>query len=137
MKPCGFKKNAEYGQQNEPAAVLQVFWFLPTDHRFRTINIISLLDCAFSFYQNYPCRLTHTEMECDLPCDEALYSANHPFAQPNFRFSREITVYEAFQSLFSEDRPMTSSDPSRPQAHRNIADDPHFTVLDMFILIHR
>lgn len=73
-------------------------------------------------------------MECDLPCDESLYSANHPFAQPNFRFSREITVYEAFQFLFSEDHPMTSSDPSHPQAPTN---DPHFTVLDMFILIHR
>jgi hypothetical protein len=72
-------------------------------------------------------------MECDLPCDESLYSANHPFAQPNFRFSREITVYEAFQFLFSEDHPMTSSDPSHPQAPTN---DPHFTVLDMFILIH-
>ncbi|OXV07421.1 hypothetical protein Egran_04814 [Elaphomyces granulatus] len=117
--------------RHSPEDRLHETLWIQKESRIRTINIISLLDCAFSFYQNYPCRLTHTEMECDLPCDESLYSADHPFAQPNFRFSREITTYEAFQFLFSEDYPMTSFDPSQ-----NITNDPHFTVLDMFILIH-
>lgn len=87
----------------------------------RTINIICSLDCAFGFFQNYPCRLTPMEMECDLPCEDSIFNSEHPFAQPNFRFNRELTVAEAFQSLFSEVPPAA----------------PNYTVFDMFILIHR
>ncbi|KAL1983961.1 hypothetical protein VTN96DRAFT_9735 [Rasamsonia emersonii] len=102
--------------------------WIQKESRIRTINIILLLDCAFSFYQNYPCRLTPSEMECDLPCENAFFNSEHPFAQPNFRFSRETTVYDAFQFLFAEDQPINQSS--------NGASNVKFTVLDMFILIH-
>lgn len=87
----------------------------------RTISIISLLDGAFFFFQNFPCRLTHTEMECDLPCDESLFFSEHPFAEPNFRFSRGLTVSGAFKNLFDE------APESNPM---------DLSALDMFILIH-
>lgn len=96
------------------------------------------MDCAFSFYQNYPCRLTHTEMECDLPCEESLFSSQHPFAEPNFRFTRDLTVCEAFQKLFAEDQPISSSQSSSwSSVSSNAPNDMKLTVLDMFILIHR
>lgn len=60
-------------------------------------------------------------MECDLPCDESLFFSEHPFAEPNFRFSRGLKVSEAFKNLFDE----------TPES--NLMD---LTALDMFILIH-
>jgi hypothetical protein len=94
---------------------------------YRTISIISLLDCAFFFYQNYPCRLTHSEMECELPCEESIFDSEHPFADPNFRFTRDLTLYGAFQHLFdSSQEAGQSPDPSQM----------NLTVMDMFILIH-
>lgn len=94
---------------------------------YRTISIISLLDCAFFFYQNYPCRLTHSEMECELPCEESIFESEHPFADPNFRFTRDLTLYGAFQHLFdSSHEAGQSPDPSQM----------NLTVMDMFILIH-
>jgi hypothetical protein len=137
MKQFGSKKKLKYG-------VLLKFICLRDGHIdvYRTINIISLLDCAFSFYQNYPCRLTHREMECDLPCEESLFRSDHPFAEPNFHLSRDITVFEAFQWLFAESQPAVMSETayaqSNPQpAAGNAASEIKFTVLDMFILIHR
>ena len=93
-----------------------------------TINIISLLDCAFFFYQNYPCRLTHAELECELPCEEALFRSPHPFQDPKFRFSREITNYQAFQHMFESPQDGPQAAPPSPKIH--------LTVLDMFIVIH-
>lgn len=60
-------------------------------------------------------------MACDLPCDESVFFAEHPFEEPNFRFSRELTITEAFENLLEEPecKPMD------------------LTILDMFILIHR
>ncbi|KAJ6113378.1 hypothetical protein N7523_006695 [Penicillium sp. IBT 18751x] len=93
----------------------------------RTTSIISLLDCAFFFYQNYPCRLTHSEMECELPCEESVFESPHPFSEPNFRFSRRLTLYGAFQNLFDSSHVAGQSpDPTQMD----------LTVLDMFILIH-
>ncbi|OQE41749.1 hypothetical protein PENCOP_c004G04807 [Penicillium coprophilum] len=100
--------------------VLEHLW-IQKECRIRTISIISLLDCAFFFFQNYPCRLTHTEMECDLPCEESLFCSEHPFAEPNFSFSRGLMVSEAFENLFHE---APESTPMK------------LTALDMFILIH-
>ncbi|KAJ5969068.1 hypothetical protein N7501_005316 [Penicillium viridicatum] len=99
---------------------LEHLW-IQKESRIRTISIISLLDGAFFFFQNFPCRLTHTEMECDLPCDESLFFSEHPFAEPNFRFSRGLTVSEAFKNLFDE------APKSNPM---------DLSALDMFILIH-
>ncbi|KAH8705616.1 putative C2H2 finger domain protein [Talaromyces proteolyticus] len=98
--------------------------------RIRTINIISLLDCAFSFYQNFPCRLTPAEMECDLPCDDSLFNSEHPFAEPNFSFTRETTLYQAFQHLFDDEQSIAKTTNTNSPAIMN------FTVFDMFILIH-
>jgi hypothetical protein len=95
----------------------------------RTISIISLLDCAFFFYQNYPCRLTHAEIESELPCDEALFRSPHPFQDPKFRFSREITIYQAFQHMF--DLPTQDGSGASPPSSKI-----DLTVLDMFIVIH-
>ncbi|KAJ5372948.1 transcriptional regulator family: Fungal Specific TF [Penicillium concentricum] len=100
--------------------VLEHLW-IQKECRIRTISIISLLDCAFFFYQNYPCRLTHTEMECDLPCDESVFFSEHPFAEPNFCFSRGLMLSGAFENLFDE----------APESNTM-----KLTALDMFILIH-
>ncbi|KAJ5427329.1 hypothetical protein N7465_002399, partial [Penicillium sp. CMV-2018d] len=99
---------------------LEHLW-IQKESRIRTISIISLLDGAFFFFQNFPCRLTHTEMQCDLPCDESLFFSQHPFAEPNFRFSRGLTVSGAFENLFDE------APESNPM---------DLSALDMFILIH-
>lgn len=103
------------------------------------MNVIALLDCAFSFYSNFPCRLTPSELECDLPCEESIFNCEHPFAQLKFRFTREATIYEAFQHLF-DDEPETS-DCQHGQSHSNYCQhNPSigmtFTVSDMFLLIH-
>lgn len=105
---------------SSPIPTLEESWVSLTNID-RTISIISLLDGAFFFFQNFPCRLTHTEMQCDLPCDESLFLSEHPFAEPNFRFSRGLTVSEAFKNLFDE---VPESNPM------------DLTALDMFILIH-
>ncbi|CRG88903.1 Regulatory protein ADR1 [Talaromyces islandicus] len=99
--------------------------------RIRTINIISLLDCAFSFYQNFPCRLTPAELECDLPCDNLVFNSEHPFTHAKFRFTRETTVYEAFQYLFDESQPIPTQ-----KGTQAATTDMSLTVLDTFILIH-
>ncbi|RHZ55789.1 hypothetical protein CDV55_104432 [Aspergillus turcosus] len=113
-----------------PHDPMDEYSWIQKECRIRTMSIISLLDCAFSFYSNYPCRLTHTEMECDFPCQEAVFDSQHPFVEPNFRFSRDISVSEAFENLF--DSP-ANEDGSQAGVPDHIAD---MTVLDMFILIH-
>ncbi|KAJ5484844.1 hypothetical protein N7539_004832 [Penicillium diatomitis] len=97
--------------------------------RIRTISLMSLLDCAFFFYQNYPCRLTHRELESELPCEEALFRSPHPFQDPNFRFSRDLSIFEAFQHMF-ESPPQGSPAPSASSTRLQL------TILDMFIVIH-
>ena len=119
----GFKRSVAFGEYHTSCCRLCL------SDRNSTVSIVSLLDCAFLFYQNYPCRLTHSEMECDLPCDEAIFRSEHPFTEPNFRFSRHLTIYEAFQNLF--DAPILESPQRTPDSsHMDL------TVLDMFILIH-
>ncbi|KAJ5764743.1 hypothetical protein N7520_004302 [Penicillium odoratum] len=102
---------------------LEHLWIQKEGH-IRTMAMVSLLDSAFFFYQNFPCRLTPSEMEFELPCEESVFQAEHPFAAPNFQASRDITAFEAFQGLFDDDRgsPNTTN--------------MHLTTLDMFILIH-
>lgn len=60
-------------------------------------------------------------MECDLPSDESLFFSEHPFAEPNFRFSRGLRISEAFKNLFDETPESNPMD---------------LSALDMFILIH-
>lgn len=73
--------------------------------------------------------MTHSEMESELPCEESLFQTEHPFSQPNFQFTRGITIYQAFQSLF-EPIKQESAGPS------TVVSQMRLTVLDTFILIH-
>ncbi|KAL4782715.1 hypothetical protein BJX76DRAFT_281072 [Aspergillus varians] len=107
----------------------ETLW-IQNETRIRTMNIISLLDCAFSFYQNYPCRLTHTELQWEFPCFGSFFAAEHPFAEPNFQVSRAITISDAFERLFEEANGRNSPTPSPSSALAGL------TVLDMFVLIH-
>lgn len=66
-------------------------------------------------------------MECELPCEESVFESPHPFSEPNFRFSRGLTLYGAFQNLFDSSHVAGQSpDPTQMS----------LTVMDMFILIH-
>ncbi|KAJ5595438.1 uncharacterized protein N7459_001646 [Penicillium hispanicum] len=68
-------------------------------------------------------------MECELPCQEAVFKSEHPFSEPLFCFTRGITLYKALQSLFES--PPVESPQQLPELKQM-----DFTVLDMFILIH-
>lgn len=84
-----------------------------------------LIDCALSFFQNFPCRFLLSELECDLPCDESFFDSPHPYSEPGFTFSRQVTIKTAFEQLFTYQGgpgPLLAIKP---------------TVLDMFILVHR
>lgn len=85
---------------------------------------ISLIDSAYLFFQNYPCRLAHCEMDFDLPCEESIFNSANPFAEPDFRVSRGFTISQAFQSLFDNPEELQRGNPMG------------LTVFDMFILIH-
>lgn len=120
MKHSGFRQNAAFGEYQSWAQTIF------SNHTNRTISIISLMDCAFYFYQNYPYRLTTSEMENDFPCEQSIFQAEHPFAESNFRLSRNLTLYEAFQNLFAQPQDSPVQTP----------DSMDLTVFDMFILIH-
>lgn len=68
-------------------------------------------------------------MECEFPCEEALFQSEHPYSESKFRFSRNLTLYEAFQKLF--DTPRESPRQTPDIGHLDL------TVFDLFILIHR
>jgi hypothetical protein len=95
------------------------------------MNVISLLDCAFYFYQNYPCRLSHTELQWEFPCFDSIFASEHPFAAPSFQVSRGITIRDAFSEMFEEAGGRDL--PSPPASSGALAT---LTVLDMFVLIH-
>ncbi|QSS50895.1 C2H2 finger domain-containing protein [Histoplasma capsulatum var. duboisii H88] len=104
--------------------------WLQKECRIRTMALLSMIDCAMPFYQNFPSRLTNCELQCDLPCQKSLFVARHPFLEPNFRLSREMTVYQAFQNLFVE------SGPVRPLFVDHCTNKLHLGIMDMFQLIH-
>ncbi|QSS63121.1 C2H2 finger domain-containing protein [Histoplasma capsulatum] len=105
--------------------------WLQKECRIRTMALLSMIDCAMPFYQNFPSRLTNCELQCDLPCQKSLFVARHPFLEPNFRLSREMTVYQAFQNLFVENGPV------RPLFVDHCTNKLHLGIMDMFHLIHR
>jgi len=100
------------------------------ESQIRLMNIITLLDCALSFFANFPCRLTVSEMRFDLPCEETLFSSSHPFSEPKFTPSRHLTTYEAFQSLFGQVKPTTISNQGKKGNPLGL------NPMDMFILVH-
>ncbi|KAL4753717.1 hypothetical protein BDW72DRAFT_167788 [Aspergillus terricola var. indicus] len=105
--------------------------WIQNESRIRTMNVISLLDCAFYFYQNYPCRLSHTELQWEFPCYDSVFASEHPFAAPSFQVSRGITIRNAFSDLFEEAGGHDTPSPSAPSGALAT-----LTVLDMFVLIH-
>ena len=92
---------------------------------------MTLLDCTFSFFTNFPCRLTVSEMKFELPCEEIFFSSPHPFSERSFTFSRRVTVCEAYQSLFPQQK-STSSTSDLDKKSNPLGLNP----MDMFILIH-
>ena len=96
------------------------------------MNIIWALDCAFCFFQNYPPRLSMAELDIDLPCIEQIYSSKNPFTEPNFRFSRDLTLRQGLEALFSNGL----ADPGNPKRPIIPMRELGFTVMDMFVLIH-
>ncbi|KAK0111605.1 hypothetical protein ONS95_001952 [Cadophora gregata] len=104
----------------------EILW-LQQESRIRLINIMTLLDCAFSFFANFPCRLSMSEMKFDLPSEEAFFATMHPFSQRNFVLSRNLTTMEAFQSLFR---------PSQAPGHGTKGNSLGLNPMDMFIMIH-
>jgi len=112
--------------------------FRLTHNHLRTINIIITLDAAFLFFQNYPCRFAFAELECDLPCEESLFSSRNPFTEPHFLLSRELSLKKGTELMFGDglaaaelayaNRSSTSSSATRSRTM--------FNVFDMFILIH-
>lgn len=96
--------------------------------------MIRLLDCAFLFFSNYPCKLAFSELEHDLPCENAVFNAKHPFAEENFRFRRGSTTAEAFEELFRE-----QSNPPPAQRQCDVESCVNYgsrTVVDLFLTIH-
>lgn len=121
----GFKPSVKFGKNYYLPYVFGASCF----NFHSTVSYISLLDCAFFFYQNYPCRVSRSEMEYELPSEDSFFQSEHPFSEPLFSLTRGATVYMAFQMLFR------SPSVDCPQASPGI-NHMHFTVLHMFILIH-
>lgn len=103
----------------------------------RTMSIMTLLDCAFCFFANYPCRIALSEMQYDLPCDEEIFACPHPFSEPGFHPSRHLTTLEAFQSLFGRGKSAVQSRHGNNDGNNDKSNPLELNVLDMFILIHR
>lgn len=94
------------------------------------MNTIALLDCGFSFFANFPCRLAFSEMRFHLPSEDRFYRSRYPFNEQNFLFSRQVTTYEAFLSLFGHNILQPNSHPE------DMANPLSFNIVDMFILVH-
>lgn len=102
--------------------------------RIRTISSMVLLDCAFTFFANFPCRFALSELEFELPCDERFFSSLRPFAEEGFSASRRHTITLAFHSLFEQHDPQQRLlGLANTEASLGPLD---FNCMDMFILIH-
>lgn len=112
--------------RHQPEDRIHQHLWIQKECRVRTMNIIHSLDCAFLFFHNFPCRLSFAEMECDLPCDELLFSNPNPFAEQGFKFNRAMTLRQGFEALFED---------SALDAFTKRGGEP-FTLLDMFLMIH-
>jgi len=68
-------------------------------------------------------RVWDPEIECDLPCQEDIFDAEHPFTHPDFSFKRSLTAQQAFSALFVTEPAGSNYDLG-------------LTMLDCFVLIH-
>ncbi|CZT53013.1 uncharacterized protein RSE6_14444 [Rhynchosporium secalis] len=98
-----------------------------TKARHGMINTMTLLDCGFCFFTNFPCRISLSEMKFDLPSEDSFFASVHPFQEPNFSTSRNMTTREAYQGLFK---------PSQVPAQGTKGNPLGLSPMDMFILIH-
>ena len=110
------------------------YTWIQRETRIRTVNIMVLLDCAFTFFANFPCRFSFSELEFELPCAEAFFNSSQPFVEDGFSLSRRPTILSAFQSLFEQaDGRTPLMNPSQFDARPAPLD---LNCMDMFILIH-
>ena len=91
---------------------------------------MTLLDCALLIFSNFPSRFSVTEMKFHLPSEETFWSSDHPFSRPGFKTSRQLTTYEAFKSLFAQDKSPLPEDEIKRSNPLGL------NPMDMFILIH-
>jgi hypothetical protein len=124
MRIYGSRKNLRSGNE-QPLVVCSIYLTMN-----RLMNIITLFDCALAFFANFPCRLMVSEMRFDLPCEESIYSSSHPFAEPKFTPSRQLTTFDAFQSLFGQLKPTPV--PNQGRKGNPLGLNP----MDMFIVVH-
>lgn len=124
-KVYGLKKSVRFGNAAVTALVANHF----INIFCRLINAMTLLDSAFVFFSNFPSRLSVNEMKFDFHSDEALFASAHPFSEPTFLPSRQLTVHEVFRSLFSQEKSQPPDEIEINQLGLN--------VVDMFTLIHR
>lgn len=96
--------------------------------RIRLINFIYHFDCALTFFAHFPYRLTLTEMNFDLMCEDRLFFSPHPFSEPHFTLGRNLTLLTAFQSLFIKVPPIPGIGTEENPCGLNVS--------DMFTLIH-
>ncbi|RKF57008.1 C2H2 finger domain protein [Golovinomyces cichoracearum] len=108
--------------------ISEAIW-IEKECQIRLINAMYLFDCALSFFSHFPCRLTLPEMEFDLTCEDRLFFSHHPFSEPNFLLSRNLTTFDAFQSLFIKI-------PARPDVNTVDENPLGLNATDMFTLIH-
>lgn len=109
------------------------FGWIQTETRVRTISIMVLLDCAFTFFANFPCRFALSELDFELPCDERFFNNAKPFSMSRFNTSRRYTIQSAFQSLFEQRAPPQTAGIATNEARLGPLD---LNCMDMFILIH-
>ncbi|GAB7353525.1 hypothetical protein MBLNU459_g3968t1 [Dothideomycetes sp. NU459] len=123
-------------QQLPEDRITERAWLIK-ETKIRLMHFIVLVDCAYSFFQNYPCRLIPAELECDFPCEEHIFDSPHPYSEPNFSFSRGLKVHDVFSRLFQEptDRPSSSGHHTRVRASSTTVGF-KLTLFDTFVLIH-
>lgn len=63
---------------------------------------ITLMDNDFHLFHNLPRHLSMSELNFDTPCAEAIFNAEHPYRDRNFRFQGDGTVLQALQNLLKK-----------------------------------
>lgn len=99
------------------------------------------MDCALRFYSNFPCRLSLSELKVDLPCDELVFGAEHPFAMETFQFRRTLTTSAAFSLLFEKQASLPHTTGTTLQSTDEftltlLRPEHNISILDLFLLIH-
>jgi len=87
--------------------------------------------------------LTLLELDCDFPCAESIFSAEHPFVEEDFTFNRRLQMSEGMKILLEKrfDDIRIRTGPNRPALLYLRSEDMNceytLTILDLVIIIHR